>query len=484
MKFNSWEFIIFFIIVYTSYLLIRNYRWQNVFLLFCGYYFYAAWDWRFLSLLIISTVVDYFVGIKLDQYENQRIRKVLITLSVGTQLTILGFFKYFNFFADNLHMLLSSMGIGWLGTRLDIVLPVGISFYTFQTMSYTIDIYRRQFKPTRNFIDYSLFASFFPQLMAGPIERAKSLLPQIQRIRQLTPEGLESGCWLIFWGLYKKIVIADNMAPLVERVFEGSATATVLMSYLGVLAFAVQIYCDFSGYSDIARGTARLLGFDLMRNFNLPFFARNPQDFWRRWHISLSTWLRDYLYISLGGNRRGKIRTYINLFITMLLGGLWHGASWNFIWWGAYHGFLLSIHRIFSASKRLQNVAADRLTSFASIFFMFQVTLFGWLLFRSNRKIVSGNSMTDESFDQIMEFITSYRNGFGFDWASFDIGIKIALFSAPLIIIQIIQYIKENHYFMLQWQSLYARASLYAFLIFIWLYWGVQSGDSFIYFQF
>lgn len=484
MTFNSWEFAVFFVIVYAIYLLIRNYRWQNLFLLICGYYFYAAWDWRFLSLLVISTVVDYFVGIQLERHENPRIRKALITLSVGTQLTILGFFKYFNFFADNLHVLLNSMGIGWIGSRLDVILPVGISFYTFQTMSYTIDVYRRQFKAMHDFIDYSLFASFFPQLVAGPIERAKGLLPQIQRPRTLTLENFESGCWLIFWGLYKKVVIADNMAPLVDRVFDNSASATVLLSYLAVVAFAVQIYCDFSGYSDIARGTARLLGFNLMRNFNLPYFSQNPQDFWRRWHISLSTWLRDYLYISLGGNRKGNIRTYLNLFMTMLLGGLWHGASWNFLWWGAYHGTLLAGHRMVSGSQTDDTTKPSLLTRLAGILFMFQFTLFGWLLFRSNRKTVSEGRVVDQSFDQIMEFILSFRNGIGFDAASLDLFAKIALFTVPLGVIQWFQYVRNDHYFMLKWPSVHARAALFAFLAFVWIYWGVQSGASFIYFQF
>jgi alginate O-acetyltransferase complex protein AlgI len=368
--------------------------------------------------------------------------------------------------------------------RLDLVLPVGISFYTFQVMSYTIDIYRGELKPTRNFLDFALFVAFFPQLVAGPIERARRLLPQIGRQRSFDSKRFASGFWLIFWGLYKKIVIADNMAIIVDRVFAESASATCLMSYLGALAFAVQIYCDFSGYSDIARGCARTLGFELMRNFNLPYFAKDPREFWRRWHISLSTWLRDYLYISLGGNRKGRIRTDFNLFLTMVLGGLWHGAAWNFVWWGIYHGVLLIGHRRLSKNKGLIDLRQAPLIRFAKTFAMFHFTLFGWLLFRSNRTVVYGEWTRDDSFNQIIEFVMSYRNSLGFDAASMQILWKIVIFTMPLAFIQWFQFRSENHYFMLEWPSFYAKVALFTILSFTWLIWGVQTGESFIYFQF
>jgi alginate O-acetyltransferase complex protein AlgI len=484
MYFNSWKFIVFFLAVYTVYIILPRHRWQNLLLLASSYYFYSAWDWRFLSLILISTFVDYIAGIQIHNRTDEHSRRLFLALSVATNLGLLGFFKYFNFFAENLQAFLTSMGLDFASSRLDIILPVGISFYTFQTMSYTIDIYRRKLEPTHNFLDFALFVAFFPQLVAGPIERARRLLPQITNKRTIEPEQFRLGVWLIFWGLYKKVVIADNMAIIVEQVFLNSTSATFLSCYLSIVAFAVQIYCDFSGYSDIARGCAKVLGFELMLNFNLPYFAKNPSEFWRRWHISLSTWLRDYLYISLGGNRKGEIRTYLNLFLTMLLGGLWHGAAWNFIWWGIYHGALLMGHRLLTRSKELVDIRSSLWIQLSKTLVMFQFTLFGWLLFRANRRIVDGELTRDDSFIQIVEFITSYRNGLGFDVVSMDILWKIVMFTMPLAMIQLFQYKSDNLYFMLEWRSVSAKAVLFASLAFTWLIWGVQFGESFIYFQF
>ncbi|MBE9529897.1 MAG: MBOAT family protein, partial [Proteobacteria bacterium] len=345
MLFNSVQFAIFFAIVYLLYLLL-NHKGQNRLLLVASYVFYGCWDWRFLSLIAISTVVDYFCGLKIYESREKQKRKLFLFISVCSNLTILGFFKYFNFFTDNLYALLNGFGFSPDPFFLNIILPVGISFYTFQTISYSIDIYRKELNPTRKFLDFALFVSFFPQLVAGPIERAKNLLPQMLLPRKLTVDKFYEGCYLIFWGLFLKVFIADNLARMVDPVFSSSGPYDGVRVLLALYAFAFQIFGDFAGYSNIARGLAKCMGFDLMVNFNLPYFAVNPKDFWQRWHISLSTWFRDYLYIPLGGNRHGQMNTCRNLAITMLLCGLWHGAAWTFIVWGAYHALLQIIHKL------------------------------------------------------------------------------------------------------------------------------------------
>ena len=355
MLFNSLVFLGFLSVVLMVYPRL-HWRRQNLFLLAASYYFYGTWDWRFTSLLMISTVVDYFVGQRIHMATEIRRRKLLLTISVMVNLGILGFFKYFNFFVDSLGVLLDGAGFDPHLPVLRIILPVGISFYTFQTMSYTIDIYRKRMEPTRNFIDFALFVSFFPQLVAGPIERARVLLPQIAAPRQVTRPMITSGLNLMLMGYLKKVAIADTLAPLVDQIFSqpaGLDTGTLLT---GVYAFAFQVYGDFSGYSDIARGVSRLLGFELLENFNAPYLSRSITEFWRRWHISLSTWLRDYLYIGLGGNRKGEFRTYINLFLTMLLAGLWHGAAWTFVVFGALHGVYLTVEKIWLKDKVLSDL--------------------------------------------------------------------------------------------------------------------------------
>ena len=305
MLFNTLQFAIFFIIVYSLYLLF-NHKWQNWMLLVASYIFYGAWDWRFLSLIFISTILDYICGLQIYKSRYLKRKRLFLFFSVFGNLAILGFFKYFNFFATNLQELLKIFGFSIHPHFLHIILPIGISFYTFQTMSYTIDIYRGRMAPTKKFFDLALFVAFFPQLVAGPIERAKHLLPQILVPRKLSLDKFYEGCYLIFWGLFQKVFIADNLAKIVDPVFAGNSPYNGIQVILALYAFAFQILCDFSGYSNIARGLGKCMGFDIMVNFNLPYFSTNPREFWRRWHISLSTWLRDYLYISLGGNRRGK----------------------------------------------------------------------------------------------------------------------------------------------------------------------------------
>ncbi|UWX56111.1 hypothetical protein NYZ99_07365 [Maribacter litopenaei] len=318
-----------------------------------SYIFYAWWDWRFLSLIIISSIIDYTAGLKIYNAETERQRKLWLIISLVANLGFLSIFKYYNFFVDSF---VQAVGIfGWQPNdlTLDIILPVGISFYTFQTLSYTIDIYRRDFKPTNNILSFFTYIAFFPQLVAGPIERASNLLPQIEKKRFFKKEWFNEGIVQILIGLFRKIVIADTLAIYVDTIYSDTSLYNSSTILLATIFYAFQIYFDFSGYSDIAIGTAKLMGFKFHQNFNLPYFSKSLTEFWRKWHMSLSYWLRDYLYISLGGNRKGIKITYRNLMLTMLLGGLWHGSSWNFIIWGGIHGLVLGIEKFLKSNPNL-----------------------------------------------------------------------------------------------------------------------------------
>ena len=374
MLFNSTVFLEFFAAFLLLYFLWRkSLAARNLLILAASCLFYGWWDWRFLGLLLFSGCFDFGSGLLIGGTANLRRRKVLLCLSLAVNLSLLGVFKYFDFFLGSLAALLSPLHLN-LGT-LGLILPIGISFYTFQSLSYVIDVYRGQMEPTRSLVRYLAYVSFFPQLVAGPIERARDLLPQFQRTLVIDNEMIVQGAWLIVWGLFKKVVVADNLAPVVEMAFDNpSVTGPAVLC--GALAFAFQIYGDFSGYSDIARGLARVLGFKLSVNFNLPYIATNLRDFWRRWHISLSSWLRDYLYISLGGNRNGDARTYLNVLLTMLIGGLWHGAAWNFVLWGAWHGAGL-------VANRWWQQRFGRLPNWISWPLTFLFVLYGWILFRA-----------------------------------------------------------------------------------------------------
>ena len=382
MVFSSWQFLAFAAIVFPLYYLLPH-RWQNRMLLVASYVFYGAWDYRFLSLLLISTVVDHVVAHRIADSPDQRTRKGWLMLSLVANLGMLAFFKYFNFFIESATSGLTALGMETTPLRLHIVLPVGISFYTFQTLSYTIDVYRRKLEPAPSVLDFALFVAYFPQLVAGPIERATHLLPQILTPRRFNMAMLHEGVWLISWGLFKKAVIANNLAIVVDRTFATGTTATGGEYLIAIYAFAFQIYCDFSGYSDMARGLAALMGIDLMVNFNHPYSATSPRDFWRRWHISLSTWLRDYLYIPLGGNRGRRWQVYRALIITMLLGGVWHGARWTFVVWGLYHGVLLAMHR-WMTTDRGWSMPDTRLNRVAARVVMFHLVCLGWLFFRAD----------------------------------------------------------------------------------------------------
>jgi alginate O-acetyltransferase complex protein AlgI len=376
MPFDSLHFLVFFPAVFVVYYVCaRRLALQNGVLLAASFYFYGSWDWRFLSLMLVSSGIDYLAAVGLEATSDPRRRRLLLTLSLASNLVILGSFKYAGFFADSLVRLLPFLAApGWRST-LDVVLPVGISFYTFQSMAYVIEVYRREMPAERNPFVYFMFVAFFPHLVAGPIQRAADLLPQFRRTRVLTAETAREALWLVTYGFFLKTVVANGAATFVDAAFrpgQDSGWSVIL----GTIAFGIQIYMDFNAYSLIARGTALFLGFRLVWNFRLPYASTSLSEFWRRWHISLSTWLRDYLYVPLGGNRRGRVRTYVNLLVTMTLGGLWHGAAWNFVAWGVLHGAGLAVERacVGNAVKRRRWLPGWPATM--------AVVFAGWFLFR------------------------------------------------------------------------------------------------------
>ncbi len=386
MLFNSAQYLIFFIIVFIGNWLLKGLRIPRyIFLLIASYYFYMSWNPIFIILIIFSSLLDYLCGYFLDILKNNVYRKVFLGISLVGNLGLLFIFKYINFFGTTLNSLLLQFNVTDIAIPYyEITLPVGISFYTFQTLSYSIDIYRGELKRANSFLDYMLYVSFFPQLVAGPIVRAADFIPQLAKKAVIDNVKMSRGFFLIMVGLVKKVIIADYIAiNLADRVFTDPTKYTSLECLIGIYAYAMQIYCDFSGYSDIAIGSAYLIGFDLPLNFNVPYISANVQEFWHRWHISLSTWLRDYLYIPLGGSRSGKIATYRNLLITMLLGGLWHGASWNFVIWGALHGTLLAFTRMWQRSKWQTKMPNSTLLKPISIFLTFNFVCFAWIFFRS-----------------------------------------------------------------------------------------------------
>ena len=390
MLFNSINFAIFLPIVFFLYWFAtkRNFKLQNILLLVSSYFFYASWDYRFLFLLIFSTLLDYYTGIKIHEAENKKSKKFWLWLSISVNLGFLGVFKYFNFFATSLADGLSLLGLHTNFWSLQVILPVGISFYTFHGLSYVIDIYYNRIKPESNFIDYSVFVSFFPLLVAGPIERATHLLPQILKKREFDYSKAVDGLRQILWGLFKKIVIADNCAEFANTIFNNSSNYSGSTLVLGALFFTFQIYCDFSGYSDIALGTARLFGIDLLRNFAFPYFSRDIAEFWRRWHISLSSWFRDYLYIPLGGSKGGMWMKIRNTFIIFLVSGFWHGANWTFIIWGLLNAIYIMPSIIFNTNRNNLDIVASgkyfpSLRDILSIGMTFGLTVFAWIFFRA-----------------------------------------------------------------------------------------------------
>ncbi len=541
MLFNSPIFLAFFAVFFVVYWqMAKHWRAQNLLILFGSWFFYGWWDERFLILIGLSTLVDfisglgasgqrpprkivhkallwfcslgavaafiswqenwfllptslglgalvYFISGNIDRLSGPVRRKAWLVFSLVTNLGLLGVFKYFGFFTASFVEAFSSLGLQINTPMIHIILPVGISFYTFQTLSYTIDIYRKEMQPTDRFIDFAAYVAFFPQLIAGPIERARRLLPQFQAPRQWQWRMVQSGALLFLWGLYKKMVIADNLAPIVDAAFANPASADAALMTIGILAFAFQIYGDFSGYSDMARGLARMLGFELMLNFRLPYFSRTPSEFWRRWHISLSTWLRDYLYIPLGGNKGGALLTYRNLMLTMLLGGLWHGAAWTFVFWGAFHGAILALYRVAKIDKHLfaVNLASAKGIALHGLAWlvMTYLTLIGWTFFRA------------ESITDAFAAISIFNHGLVSGEVFMTIGTleqagQFAFYVLPLVFVQILQANRQS--LEIIWDDLsspspIARFVGVNFLLFILsslLFLSAQSGQAFIYFDF
>lgn len=479
MLFNSIDFAIFLPIVFLVYWFVvkKNLRVQNLFLLVASYFFYGWWDWRFLSLIAFSTIIDYWAGRQMsDSLEKPSRRKLFLWLSILVNIGFLGYFKYYNFFVSNFVEAFQFFGVSLDVRALQIVLPVGISFYTFQTLSYTIDVYRQKITTTRDFIAFAAFVSFFPQLVAGPIERASNLLPQFFNKRNFNYTKAVDGLRQILWGLFKKVVIADYCAQFVNTIFadHNDYSASTLM--LGAVFFAFQIYGDFSGYSDIAIGTARLFGFNLKQNFAFPYFSRDIAEFWRRWHISLSTWFRDYLYIPLGGSRGGILQQVRNVFIIFLVSGFWHGANWTFIIWGGLNAlYFLPLLLVKQNRKNLDIVAVN--SSFPSVKAIFQIALtftlttLAWIFFRA------------ENLTHALEYISGIVN--------------TSLFSVPeirptdlfmlLIFFLGIEWIGRRDLYALEkfglrWKRPF-RLSFY-YLLIIMIFWYSQNEQEFIYFQF
>lgn len=470
MVFNSLTFWIFFAIVLLLYRLsASSLRKQNSLLLLASYFFYGCWNWKFLSLIIFSSSLDFCIGRKIYASTDNKRRKLLLGLSLAGNLGILSFFKYSGFFVDSFIELMNLLHLPVDYHFFRIVLPVGISFYTFQTLSYTIDIYRRQIKPADDWINFFLFVAYFPQLVAGPIERASSLLPQLLKPRKITMENVNNSIYLIIWGLFKKSVIADNLATVVDYYYNAGNAYDGINYLMATYAFAFQIFCDFSGYSDIARGVSRIMGIELMINFRMPYFASNPKDFWSRWHISLSTWLKDYLYISLGGNRKGTLKTYRNLMLTMLLGGLWHGANWTFIAWGGVHGLVLVAHKLIE-STRIGGIL-ERIPRLIKIIIFFHVVCITWILFRA------------ENIEHALLIFTTILTDT--HWHSIDYSALQQLFfyGLPLLLIQIVAEYKKDTEYVTKSNILF-QSGVYFVLINIILIFGRLGGKQFIYFQF
>ncbi|QDV32853.1 MBOAT family O-acyltransferase [Tautonia plasticadhaerens] len=535
MLFNSLAFAAFFAVVFALYWALgRRHRAQNAVLLAAGYAFYGCWDWRFLGLLVLSTVVDYGCGLAVARVDAPRARGLVLGLSLAVNLGVLGFFKYCDFFTGSLQVLLDRVGVEASLPVLDVLLPIGISFYTFQSMAYVIDVYRRHVAPTRDLLQFAVFVSFFPHLVAGPIMQPRTLLPQVARPRRFDLDQFYRGAHLIAWGLVKKVVVADNLAPIVDDLFGRWASIDGGLALLAVYAFAFQIYCDFSGYTDMARGVARCLGFELALNFNLPYFAASPREFWQRWHISLSQWLRDYLYIPLGGSRgdravwagnvvlaalvgcfgvagclaveewpgfaswrsavptpapmlaaglligcsailaiRGRSAlTGRNLMLTMILGGLWHGAAWTFVAWGAYQGILLVGHRLLEPlldRLRPSDPVHRACWTGLCIVVTFHLVCLGWLLFRA------------DSIAQASGMLGLILSGPTLPPASSLVPVLAVVL--PLLLVQAAQH-ATGDLEILQRTPWYVRSLAYTAGFYAIVLGGEFGGGQFLYFQF
>ena len=477
MLFNSFVFALFLPIVLTLYwgLQRKQIAWQNGFLLLISYIFYGWWDYRFLSLIFISSLVDYFTGLRLGREERPKQRKILLLISLTVNLGLLGFFKYYGFFVESFAEMISWFGFKPNISSLRVILPVGISFYTFQTLSYSIDIYRRKLEPTRDAISFFAFVSFFPQLVAGPIERAKNLLPQFFARRRFEMDNVKDGMRQMLWGFLKKTVIADNIAVHVDAIYNNHTAHDGFTLFIATFFFAIQIYCDFSGYSDIAIGVARLFGFKLMRNFAYPYFSRDIGEFWRRWHISLSSWFRDYVYIPLGGSRVEKPRRIWNIIVTFTVSGFWHGANWNFLAWGFINGaYYIPLMLADKQKKNTDTVAEGRLfpslAEAGAMSLTFLMALFAWIFFRAESITVA--------FEIIGKIVTH-----PFDGGSYFRYIPAILYCYALLLAEWFQRTKQ-HALQIESLPVWVRWSIYYAIIFIITIFAYTAEKEFIYFQF
>ncbi|MFD1014606.1 MBOAT family O-acyltransferase [Winogradskyella rapida] len=478
MLFNSLDFAVFLPVVFILYWFVfkQSLRAQNILLLVASYVFYGWWDWRFLGLILFSTLVDFGIGNSLRYAKEARNRKLLLYTSVFVNLGLLGVFKYYNFFVDNFVAAFSFFGSSIQPNSLDVILPVGISFYTFQTLSYTIDVYRRKLEPTTNFIAFAAFVSFFPQLVAGPIERASNLLPQFKKATRFDAKKGISGLQQILWGLFKKVVIADNCAQLSNDIFNNYSDYSSSTLILGAVYFAFQIYGDFSGYSDIAIGTSKLFGFDLKQNFATPYFSRDIAEFWRRWHISLSTWFRDYLYIPLGGSRGNKWNQVRNVFIIFLVSGFWHGANWTFIVWGALNAcyflpIMLGSRNRIHINTVAENTNLPSVKEFLQIFITFILTLIAWVFFRAEN-VASAFSY----LNQVSAFTVNFMEKLHIERYAFEI--------LPLIaFLLIVEWFTRKKVFPLEKVKSPITSSL-VIILFIFVFGSFSNLQEFIYFQF
>lgn len=482
MLFNSIDFAIFLPIVFVAYWFLTNksLRSQNLLIVAASYLFYGWWDWTFLLLILLSTVVDFTIGLKLKKEKSPLYRRVYLWTSIAVNLGLLGVFKYYNFFIDNFIQAFTLIGVEFSVSSLDLILPVGISFYSFQTLSYTIDVYNKKLNPTTDFVSFAAFVSFFPQLVAGPIERATNLIPQFLSNRKFSYPEASSGMRQILWGLFKKVVIADNCALFANQIFDNPELYDGSTLFLGALFFTFQIYCDFSGYSDIAIGTARLFGFNLMKNFAFPYFSRDIAEFWRRWHISLSTWFRDYVYIPLGGSQGSKSKKIRNIFIIFLVSGLWHGASWNFILWGALNAFLfLPLLLMKQNRNNIEVVALNRVLpnyrEFFQILVTFSLVVIAWIFFRAkdlNDTFLIINNIFSSSFFTIQSILTPK--------------IKMIYTLGLICFLIIVEWIHRDKEFGLEIRhySKPIRWIVYTAVLLLIITFGYFGESEFIYFQF
>ncbi|GAA3606911.1 MBOAT family O-acyltransferase [Flavivirga amylovorans] len=483
MVFNSLEFFIFLFTVFVLYwfLFKRSVKIQNILLLVASYAFYGWWDWRFLSLIILSTTVDYFVGILIDSNSKQSKRKLWLWTSVVFNVGLLGFFKYYNFFVDSWVDMFSMFGYDIESTwTLKVILPVGISFYTFQTMSYSFDIYYKKLKPTKDYLSFAAFVSFFPQLVAGPIERASNLLSQITNKRVFSYDQSVSGLKLILWGLFKKVVIADALAPIVDDIFANYTTYPASTLILGVTLFSFQVYGDFSGYSDIAIGTAKLFGIELISNFRFPYFSRNVAEFWRRWHISLSTWFKYYVYIPLGGSYKSKWISLRNITIVFLVSGFWHGANWTFIVWGLIHAlmfvpsFLSGRNKMYAYTNIGDGDLNKTLKELFDVLLTFCIVTFAWVFFRS------------DSILEALEFIKKMLFSFNYEPYGHPMGYRMIDYYILIVLFILYEYrIRKDEREPFKFRSKFIRFIIYTLVILLLLLFYDDNIDrSFIYFQF